>query len=377
MSATVVLAVPVERSPAAASAQESANFVRQVHTVVKDLLAVRAHRYWADFLVTITIAHSSFVLYILAAPYSIEQGAALVVSSLAMYRAVVFTHEIAHRRSGTFAAFAFVWNVLCGIPFLVPSFLYRDHNGHHANQLYGTWADPEYILRSERWRVRVVVFLLLPLVYPVFSVVRFLLLTPLAIVSRRLDSLVWTYASSLYVMNESYRRGRDAAASSPSRWLQEIACSAWAWSLASLFLTGWLPLAIAGRTYVVFLLWIGLNQLRTLGAHRYGNQPDRSVSYLEQLLDTNTFPRGRWMPELWGPVGLRYHALHHLLPKMPYHALPEAHARLMSQLPAGSPYHRTLRRGLWSVLTATLRGRDLPPSSPSVSTLTADRPGSR
>jgi fatty acid desaturase len=150
-----------------------------------------------------------------------------------------------------------------------------------------------------------------------------------------------------------------------------------AWSLAGLLATGWLPLAMAGKTYLVFLSWIGLNQLRTLAAHRYGNEPDRSVSYLEQLLDTNTFPRGRWMPELWAPVGLRYHALHHLLPMMPYHSLSEAHARLMSQLPPGSPYHRTVRRGLWPVLTAMLRGRDFSPSSPSVATLMADRRGSR
>jgi fatty acid desaturase len=331
------------------------------------------HRYWADFLLTITVAHGSFVVFLVAAPYSIEQGAALIISSLAIYRGVVFTHEIAHRPPGTFAAFTFVWNLLCGIPFLVPSFLYGDHRGHHANQIYGTWADPEYILRSRRWRLRVVVFLLLPLVYPIFSAIRFLLLTPLALVSRRVDRLVWTYASSLYVMNESYRRERDGTAASPSRWFQEIACCAWAWSLAYLFVSGRLPMAMAAKIYLVFLLWIALNQLRTLAAHRYGNQPDRPVSYLEQLLDTNTFPGGRWMPEFWAPLGLRYHALHHLLPMMPYHSLSEAHARLMTQLPPGSPYHRTVRRGLWPVVMGTLRRR----SRSSIATLAADRPGSR
>jgi len=358
MSAIVDLPVSPERGCSDAPAQQSARFVKDAHAIVKDLLGVRAHRYWIDFLATMAVAHGAFAIYILAAPYSFGQIAALVVSSLAMYRGVVFTHEIAHRRAGTFAAFTVVWNVLCGIPFLVPSFLYGDHQGHHNNQVYGTWADPEYILRSRHWRRRVMVFLLLPLVYPMFSVIRFMVLTPLALVSRPIDRLVWTHASSLYVMNEAYRRELDAAATARSRWLLEIAGSAWAWFVAGLFLTGRLPLAVAGKTYLVFLLWIGLNQLRTLAAHRYGNQPDRSVSYVEQLLDTNTFPRGRWMPELWAPVGLRYHALHHLLPMMPYHALAEAHARLVSRLPAGSPYHRTIRPGLWPVLTAMLRDRD-------------------
>jgi fatty acid desaturase len=39
------------------------------------------------------------------------------------------------------------------------------------------------------------------------------------------------------------------------------------------------------------------------------------------------------------PVGLRYHALHHLFPFLPYHNLGKAHARLMAQLPPGSAYH--------------------------------------
>ncbi len=39
------------------------------------------------------------------------------------------------------------------------------------------------------------------------------------------------------------------------------------------------------------------------------------------------------------PVGLRYHALHHLFPFLPYHNLGKAHARLIARLPAGSPYH--------------------------------------
>ena len=34
-------------------------------------------------------------------------------------------------------------------------------------------------------------------------------------------------------------------------------------------------------------------------------------------------------------VGLRYHALHHLMPSMPYHSLPEAHRRLVRDTEAG------------------------------------------
>ena len=355
-------------------AATSARFVRDAHAVVGgDLLAARARRYWFDFLCTIAIVYAAFAVY-LATPVSsvvaatigspwqqlgsgVTLAASFVVCGLAMYRAAIFTHEIAHRRGAAFRAFAGAWNVLCGIPFLMPSFMYGDHKGHHASHAYGTWSDPEYVVHSSRRGLRVAVFLLLPLLYPLIAVVRFLILAPLALLSARVDRAVWTCASSLYVMNESYRRDYDAAASAPARWAQEIAASVWAWLVTGLGIAGVIPWQWFAKTYLVFLFWIALNQVRTLVAHRYESKADAPVSYLEQLLDTNTFPYGRWLPELWAPIGLRYHALHHLLPMLPYHAMGDAHARLMRRLPPDSAYHRTVRGGLWPALLSTLLDR--------------------
>jgi fatty acid desaturase len=331
---------------------ESAQLVRDAHHVCRDLFALRPRRYWGDFLTSILIAYTAFWLYVRSVDVSPVWAAALVICALALYRAVVFTHEITHRRTGALRGFPLAWNALCGIPSLMPSFLYGDHKGHHSPHAYGTWADPEYLLRTPRWRARLLLFILLPLVYPFMAFGRFLILTPLALLSRRIDRLVWRYASSLYVMNEFYRREYDALAVTPSRWLLELACSAWVWTVVALTATGHVSGIVLWKAYFMFLFWLTVNQVRTLAAHRYANLRQMPMSYRDQLLDTNTFGRGKWLPDLWAPLGLRYHALHHLLPALPYHAMGAAHRRLLESLPPGSPYHRTLRLGLWQVLAA-------------------------
>jgi fatty acid desaturase len=340
-----VLAVPVP-----AEAQDaSSRLVRDAHVIVRDLMTPRPLRYWVDFLTTALVMYVALSLA-LTASATVVTVVAMAVSSLAMYRAVVFTHEIAHR-TASFRGFALAWNLICGIPLLMPSFLYGDHKGHHANHLYGTWGDPEYLVRGSRSPLRRTAFLLLALAYPVFPLVRFLVFTPLALIARPVDRIVWTWGSSLYVMNETYRRTYDRSATSSSRWLQELACAAWAWTLVWWVASGAVTLPTVGRVYLVFAAWMVLNQIRTLAAHRYANDSGAAMTYLDQVLDTHTFPRGRLLPNLWAPLGLRYHALHHLLPSLPYHAMGDAHRRLVAAMPHGSPYHQTIKPGLWSALT--------------------------
>ena len=97
----------------------------------------------------------------------------------------------------------------------------------------------------------------------------------------------------------------------------------------------------------IFILFI--NALRTLGAHRWiGNGEE--MTFVQQLLDSVNYPDRPLTGGLWAPVGLRYHALHHIFPTMPYHALATAHRRLMRDLPAGSPYRKTEASSLGSVL---------------------------
>ena len=74
-----------------------------------------------------------------------------------------------------------------------------------------------------------------------------------------------------------------------------------------------------------------VNTLRVLGAHAYeldGAPRDRRG----QLADSLDTPGGPWT-ELWAPVGLRYHALHHYFPGIPYHNLGVAYRRIVETVP--------------------------------------------
>ena len=85
------------------------------------------------------------------------------------------------------------------------------------------------------------------------------------------------------------------------------------------------------------------NQLRTLVAHLWENDGE-AMTVTAQYLDSVNVPH--WIAGLWAPVGLRYHALHHLMPSMPYHDLPEAHRRLARELGTGSTYEGANHPGM-------------------------------
>jgi fatty acid desaturase len=135
-------------------------------------------------------------------------------------------------------------------------------------------------------------------------------------------------------------------------FIQELLCFVWLLSIAvvpPVFLGRWpIPFLIVGYSVSVFILT--LNAIRTLGSHRFRFDKHHEVGFEEQLLDSVNVHRSPLVSELWGPIGTRYHALHHLFPGMPYHAMPEAHRRLTAGLPAGSAYHQTEEPSLTAAL---------------------------
>ena len=91
------------------------------------------------------VGYAGLFVAILAASPVIAIVAGLVAIA-ALYRAGSFIHELTHIRPHALAGFRTAWNLLVGIPLLIPSFLYEGvHNLHHAKTRYGTAEDPEYL----------------------------------------------------------------------------------------------------------------------------------------------------------------------------------------------------------------------------------------
>ncbi len=124
---------------------------------------------------------------------------------------------------------------------------------------------------------------------------------------------------------------------------QEAGAALWALLLiASVFWLGWRPLLIA---LAVFSAVAVLNQLRTLVAHLWENDGE-AMTVTAQYLDSVNVPPPSPLAALWAPVGLRYHALHHLMPSMPYHSLGEAHKRISARLGPQSTFAQTTHKGM-------------------------------
>lgn len=308
--------------------------------IVKDLFDPNPAIYWADFLLSTFAGMATFVLVRrVLTPYSIEQALMFVVCGLCFYRAVLFTHELTHMRDKTFGAFRIVWNLMIGIPFLMPSFMYYTHLDHHMRKRFSTREDGEYLPLATTSPWHIPFYLCQSFVIPIIYVVRFLILSPISWVSPAFRDFVHRRASSM-VMDPTYIRPLPTRKVLRIFRMQEALCFAWTAGVATLLITRTIPIGFLLTVYPLSVMILLLNSIRTLGAHRYIHDGGE-VTFLDQLLDSVNHPRHPLSASLWAPVGLRFHALHHLFPSLPYHNLARAHARLMAELPADSPYRLT------------------------------------
>ena len=328
--------------------------IRQLRRALHDLSIPRPAFYWIDFLASVTCFYAGFAASGVLPLNNPLKPLGAVVAVLCLYRAVVFIHELAHLSPGRVPGFRAAWNLLCGIPLLVPSFLYASHRDHHARRAYGTMKDGEY----RPWgcsgnRVGIIMFAFSGFLALPAGVLRFGALGPLSWFNPRVREWVAVNASSL-VVDPRYRRDPPSPQEARGWLVQEAGVFTYLLAIAAALVAGLINAELLVQLYLISAAGLFLNSLRTLAAHRYRSAGD-PLTTTQQVLDSLNYPRRSWLIPLWAPVGLRFHAMHHLFPGIPYHNLAAAHDRVMGMLPPGSPYHRTAGYGLIASLAELWR----------------------
>jgi fatty acid desaturase len=265
-------------------------------------------------------------------------------------RAAMFTHELVHLPKDGFKGFRIAWNLLCGIPFLVPSFMYYPHVDHHRRKSYGTDDDGEYLNLSHQPPRAIILYMLMTFFTPIAAYFRFAVLAPLGWIFPSIRRWNFRRASTM-VMDMSYERPEAGAKVMRIMTMQEVLtfmfCMWFALRAPIRFGEFYDPLWL--QAYLVSVGLLMVNNVRTLGAHRWTGDGTQ-LTFEEQLLDSCDYPYRPWFTELWGPIGTRFHATHHLFPGIPYHNLGKAHRALMKGLPQDSIFRETVKVSLMAEL---------------------------
>ena len=336
---------PIEMNQSKSATPDDMAMLRAAVELTRDISAARPEIYWPDMLISAAVGYAGLAGAILLSGWAAWVSGLLAVFTL--YRALLFIHELTHIHKTALPGFRLVWNVAVGIPMLTPSYMYEGvHTLHHARTRYGTAEDPEYmpLALMEPWRLPA--FIVISMLLPIGLLIRSAILVPLGAIIPPLRKLVWERASSLSINPDFRRRPPEGEFAKMVRW-QELGVMVWSWALlASTQVFGWRPLLIGLAVVSATAL---LNQIRTLVAHLWENDGD-AMTVTGQYLDSVNVPPPAMLAPLWAPVGLRYHATHHLLPSVPYHSLGEAHRRITAHLGVGSTYERSSYTGFMPLL---------------------------
>jgi fatty acid desaturase len=168
---------------------------------------------------------------------------------------------------------------------------------------------------------------------------RFLVLAPIGLLIPPFHRSLERKASSL-TFNPLYSRSMNQRERRALRHSELAILACWSVAIAMLIAAG----APIGRIVIVYASIVAIiaitNSLRTLGAHKYRSDGEH-FDKAGQVADSVDIPESRFA-FIWAPVGLRYHALHHYFPAVPYHHLAELEQRILER--RRQPYEDTVVR---------------------------------
>lgn len=315
---------------------------KTAHEIVRDLFKPDPWRYWREMLIVGTLAWTA---YLLAAMQPGSTLRAFIYTGLAIplwYRAGVMVHELTHQKRSEIPGVHFFWNLFIGIAWLLPSVGYEGaHNSHHRRTTYGTVNDPEYLQLAGN-PLAILGYLLFAFVAFPIVFTRFIVGTPLSWFCPPLRRYIVQHGSS-YIINLKFVRTMTPI-EHRRLFFMEIVILLAIWpplvlSFLGIFTWQWLIC-----WYAIYTLSLLVNRIRMLSAHHFVSDGS-PTDHFGQFRDSINNPTG-WWAEVYAPLGMRYHALHHLFPTIPYHNMAKAYWRLASHLPNESFFHKADGRGL-------------------------------
>ncbi|HEY4164807.1 MAG TPA: hypothetical protein VGM59_17195 [Dongiaceae bacterium] len=361
--------------------------VRTPGVMLQDLMEYRPWIYFADFTASIAIGYFACWEYFTVKDYSPAQFFWFLVAGLALFRAGVFVNEIARMPEGRMVAFKTYWNLICGIPLLMPSFKYelvRPNARMSAEQAAASESDNEIPLglRPERLTGH----LLRIFAAPVLGAARFLLIGPLLILHPRIRGWLWARLPANFPI--PHQSGELMPTAGRRRNAAEICCFLVVLAVVFAYADDIVPWSTFAELYALCVFAVALRCIQNLfearlllsngqGAKAAAGDSSSVIMLpgvensilsnsaamagvnedgLEPALGRSVTVAGPPVIDaLLLPVGSRYRGLREALPSVPYHNLGAAHRRLMAELPADSTYRRHVIR-LGTALRVFMQG---------------------
>jgi len=331
----------------------SAKDLKELHSLTKDLAELNVRAYWRDLIFTALIAWGFLYLAFVSTNGGLVQILALLISALAFYRGANFVHDLSHSR-GELESFKVAYNFLFGFFLRVPAYLGESHIDHHSIAKFGTKSDPEYEAWSHRHELNVFRPLLASFVSPFLLMFRMVFVTCWYLVrGLGMQKAVFLNLSSI-VMNFSYIRSNPTDLQLDEMLESDV--SSLFFSLASFSIWASYGFSLAGflSYYSILVLSNGLFSFRALANHRYDSKFQKrgpGAQFFDSVsVVPGTSALSRWITALWAPLHSNYHSIHHLLPHMPYYAMPEIHKRLLDHPTWSKIYGQTTEESLFTGL---------------------------
>ncbi len=336
----------------------SQNWIHEARAAIKngpvDFYAIEPAKYWKDLVLCTICAYLAASLYLSMPFNSVVKYAAFPFAAFWLYRASSMVHEVSHLNRSQLKSFKIGWNLLLGVPTLFPStFFSTHHRDHHSGRYYGTPQDPEYIVNvfTPGSIAGTIFFIAYLSVYPIFVLLRFML-TPISYIHPKLREFTLKRLSS-FTLNWKYERNVGRIDMKPFLVIETLCClRAWLIPVGMLVgLSDWTRLPLM---YLLAITVLFCNQMRFLADHHFESGGEK-MSMAEHVIDSCNYSKRDFFTWLFFPFTIRFHALHHLFPTIPYHNLEAAHQHLTKNLPTDSKYHELDRPGWWYTVRENLK----------------------